>query len=267
MARRSMVMTVALVIASLWSVAAEAATAPSNAPVLTSAPYAWPGTFHWTPGADPTNASQGVYRSSGVCTQPPAQGGPIQTGLPPTQTDFTAGPVDGIYCYTIRTVDLLGGTATSPGSDRRVRQGRSHRDDRDRRRGSGRDRLRGGAHCRHERGRGLGRRVERAARRRRRGVRLGARHRYDLGYERLRERHLRRLQRRDRQRGALDDGEGDRHGRQRGRSGCPRIRRPRGRPADRSSRATARAKARPWPLRPGSRSCCIAPRRARRRFP
>ena len=115
MARRSMVMTAALAMASLWSVAAHAATAPTNAPVLTSAPYVWPGTFHWTPGADPTNASQGVYRSSGVCTQPPAQGGPIQTGLPPTQTDFTAGPVDGIYCYTIRTVDLLGGTATSPG--------------------------------------------------------------------------------------------------------------------------------------------------------
>ena len=113
--RRSTVMTLGAVIAALCSGSAQAATAPSSAPVLTSAPYVWPATFHWTPGADPTNASQGVYRSSGVCTQPPAQGGPIRTGLPATQTDFTAGPVDGIYCYTIRTTDLLGGTATSPG--------------------------------------------------------------------------------------------------------------------------------------------------------
>ncbi len=110
-----MVMALAAVVASLGAGSAEAATAPANAPVLTSAPYAWPATFRWTPGADPANASQGVYRSSGECTQPPAAGGPIMTGLPAAQTDFTAGPVDGIYCYTIRTTDLAGGTATSPG--------------------------------------------------------------------------------------------------------------------------------------------------------
>ena len=115
MARCLRVVTLAVAVACLWPVTADAATAPSSAPELTSPPYVYPATFHWTPGADVTNASQGVYRSSGVCTQPPAAGGPIVTGLPATQTDFVARPVDGIYCYTIRTTDLLGGTDTSPG--------------------------------------------------------------------------------------------------------------------------------------------------------
>ncbi len=115
MARRSTVLALAAAIAALSPVGAHAATAPASPPVLTSAPFVRPATFHWTPASDPANVSQGVYRSSGVCAQPQALGGPIVTGLPPGQTDFSAGPVDGIYCYHIRTTDLLGGTAEGPG--------------------------------------------------------------------------------------------------------------------------------------------------------
>ena len=115
MARRSTVLALAAAITALAPVGANAATAPASPPVLTSAPFVRPATFHWTSASDPANVSQGVYRSSGVCAQPQALGGPIVTGLPPGQTDFSAGPVDGIYCYHIRTTDLLGGTAEGPG--------------------------------------------------------------------------------------------------------------------------------------------------------
>ncbi len=115
MMRRSMVLALAGAFTALWCAGAQAATAPANPPFLTSAPFVRPATFHWTPASDPANASQGVYRSSGVCARPQALGGPIVTGLPPGQTDFSAGPVDGIYCYHIRTTDLLGGTAEGPG--------------------------------------------------------------------------------------------------------------------------------------------------------
>jgi hypothetical protein len=115
MARRSTVLALAAAITALAPVGANAATAPASPPVLTSAPFVRPATFHWTPASDPANASQGVYRSSGACSQPQALGGPIVTGLPAGQTDFSAGPVDGIYCYHIRTTDLLGGTAEGPG--------------------------------------------------------------------------------------------------------------------------------------------------------
>lgn len=115
MMRRSMVLALAGAFTALWCAGAQAATAPANPPFLTSAPFVRPATFHWTPASDPANTSQGVYRSSGVCARPQALGGPIVTGLPPGQADFSAGPVDGIYCYHIRTTDLLGGTAEGPG--------------------------------------------------------------------------------------------------------------------------------------------------------
>src|SRR3954470_6319142 len=115
MLRRSTMLALAGTITALSPIGARAATAPAIPPVLTSAPFVRPATFHWTPASDPANASQGVYRSSGVCSQPQALGGPIVTGLPAGQTDFSAGPVDGVYCYHIRTTDLLGGTAEGPG--------------------------------------------------------------------------------------------------------------------------------------------------------
>ena len=115
MVRRSTSLALAAAITALSAVSAHAATAPAGPPVLTSARFVRPATFHWTPTSDPANVSQGVYRSSGVCAQPQAMGGPIVTGLPPGQTDFSAGPVDGIYCYHIRTTDLLRGTAEGPG--------------------------------------------------------------------------------------------------------------------------------------------------------
>jgi hypothetical protein len=115
MLRRSTMLALAGTITALSPIGARAATAPAIPPVLTSAPFVRPATFHWTPASDPANASQGVYRSSGVCSQPQALGGPIVTGLPAGQTDFSAGPVDGVYCYHIRTTDVLGGTAEGPG--------------------------------------------------------------------------------------------------------------------------------------------------------
>ena len=52
MARRSTLAVVATVAALLLPASAVAATAPTNAPQLTSAPYTLPVTLHWTPGND-----------------------------------------------------------------------------------------------------------------------------------------------------------------------------------------------------------------------
>jgi hypothetical protein len=114
MARRSTLVVLIAAGATLLPAHALAATAPSAAPVLTSAPYAFPLTLHWTPAADPLNVSQSVYRASGPCTSPPAVGGPIATFPGNSATDFTGRPVDGTYCYHIRVADPLT-TADGPG--------------------------------------------------------------------------------------------------------------------------------------------------------
>ena len=101
MARRSILITAVAVCAAAMPGGALAATAPLR-PVLTSAPYAYPLTLHWTPGNDPLNTSQSVYRSNGTCTSPVQQGGPITTFPGNATTDFTGRPVDGTYCYYIR---------------------------------------------------------------------------------------------------------------------------------------------------------------------
>src|SRR5262245_51222722 len=115
MARRSILVTaaVAAVLGALAPTAATAATAPAAAPVLTSPPYTLPVTFHWTPGNDPLNVSQSVYRDEGVCTSPVSEGGPIRTFPGNATTDFSGSPVDGVYCYYIKSADLLS-TANSP---------------------------------------------------------------------------------------------------------------------------------------------------------
>jgi hypothetical protein len=100
--------------AAVLPAAALAATAPAAAPVLTSAPYAFPLTLHWTPANDPLDISQSVYRATGACTDPPAAGGLIMTFPGNTTTDFTGRPLDGTYCYHIRVADLLT-TADGPG--------------------------------------------------------------------------------------------------------------------------------------------------------
>ena len=83
--------------------------------MLTSAPYAFPLTLHWTPADDPLNVSQSVYRASGRLHEPACRsGGPITTFQGNSTTDFTGRPVDGTYCYHIRVADLLT-TADGPG--------------------------------------------------------------------------------------------------------------------------------------------------------
>ena len=114
MARRSILVAVVAALAAAVPGSALAATAPASAPVLTSVPYAFPLTLHWTPGNDLLNTSQSVYRSDGTCTTPVQQGGPITTFPGNTTTDFTGRPVDGTYCYYIKVADPLT-TADSPG--------------------------------------------------------------------------------------------------------------------------------------------------------
>ena len=107
MARRSILVGLLAAIAAVFPPSALAATAPAAAPVLTSAPYAFPLTLHWTPANDPLNLSQSVYRASGACTDPPAAGGLIATFPGNATSDFTGRPVDGTYCYHIKVADLL----------------------------------------------------------------------------------------------------------------------------------------------------------------
>jgi hypothetical protein len=114
MARRSILAGLIVALAAIFPANALAATAPAAAPVLTSAPYAFPLTLHWTPANDPLNISQSVYRATGACTDPPAAGGLIMTFPGNTTTDFTGRPLDGTYCYHIRVADLLT-SADGPG--------------------------------------------------------------------------------------------------------------------------------------------------------
>ena len=116
MARRSLFVTVAAIAALVAVVPApsSAATAPAAAPVLTSAPFTAPVSFHWTPANDPLDLSQSVYRDEGVCATPVTEGGPIANFPGNATTDFTGNPVDGVYCYYIKAADLLT-TANGPG--------------------------------------------------------------------------------------------------------------------------------------------------------
>jgi hypothetical protein len=120
MARRLILAVVAVAAAFVVLVpaSASAATAPTAAPTLTSAPYALPVMLHWTPGNDLLNTQQSVFRPPGVCTTPATPGSLTRVYGNNTQTDFTGGatdPPDGTYCYYIQAEDALGGTANSPG--------------------------------------------------------------------------------------------------------------------------------------------------------
>ncbi|MDX6572370.1 MAG: hypothetical protein QOC86_1526, partial [Gaiellales bacterium] len=63
--RRSALAAMVAALAAGLPGAALAATAPTDPPVLTSAPYAFPLTLHWRPAPDPLNISQSVYRATG----------------------------------------------------------------------------------------------------------------------------------------------------------------------------------------------------------
>jgi hypothetical protein len=100
-----------------------AATAPTDPPTLTSAPYVAPATFTWTPavnGADPLdpNTTQQVFRGDGVCPPGPVSGGGAVgqiVAMNVTMHTTSAEIPSGIYCFHVRTTSLLGGTADGPG--------------------------------------------------------------------------------------------------------------------------------------------------------
>ena len=113
MVRRSILVTLVVAAAAVWTGGAQAATAPS-APHLTSAPWASPAVFAWTPGADPTNVSQTVYRAPGACTTSAATAVPVRTYPDNTTSQHFAHPGDGTWCYYVSATDLAGGTASGP---------------------------------------------------------------------------------------------------------------------------------------------------------
>jgi hypothetical protein len=112
--RRSILVTLVVAVAAVWTAGAQAATAPS-APQLTSAPWVFPAVFTWTPGADPLNVSQTVYRAPGACTDPLATGTPVRTYPDNTTSQHFAKPADGTYCFYVSATDITGGTASGPG--------------------------------------------------------------------------------------------------------------------------------------------------------
>ncbi len=114
MARRSILVTMAVAVAAAWSGNAFAATAPS-APQLTSTPWVSPAVFTWTPGADLLNVSQTVYRAPGACTTPLATGVPVRVYPDNTTSQHFAVPGDGTFCFYVSAADALGGTAPGPG--------------------------------------------------------------------------------------------------------------------------------------------------------
>jgi hypothetical protein len=114
MARRSFLVVAAAAIAAFVPVTAHAATAPANAPVLTSQVYASPVTIAWTPGADLLNVTQSVLRAPGACTTPATGGQPLQTFPDNTTSSYSDPAPDGTWCYYIQSADLVT-PAYSPG--------------------------------------------------------------------------------------------------------------------------------------------------------
>jgi len=82
---------------------------------LTTPPYVSPAVLQWTPGADPANVSQTVFRAPGACTNPPTVAIPVRTYPDNTTSQHFASPGDGTFCFSIGATDLLGATAVGPG--------------------------------------------------------------------------------------------------------------------------------------------------------
>jgi hypothetical protein len=112
--RRSLFVAVAASIAVFAPAGAHAATAPANAPVLTTAVFASPVGIKWTPGADVLNVTQSVLRAPGPCTSPATGGQPLQTFPDNTTSSYSDLAPDGTYCYYIQSADLVT-AAYSPG--------------------------------------------------------------------------------------------------------------------------------------------------------
>ena len=103
MARRSILVALAVAAVAGWSGSASAATAPS-ALQLASAPYTSPAVLQWTPGASDVlnpNVSQTVYRAPGACTNPLARGSRCRVYQDNTTSQHIAKPGDGRFCFSI----------------------------------------------------------------------------------------------------------------------------------------------------------------------
>ena len=119
MVRRSFLVTMAVATSVAWAAiahaeTAHAATAPS-APRLATAPFVSPALLQWTPGADPANLLQTVFRAPGACTQPPTAAIAVRTYPDNTTAQHFAQPGDGTFCFSIGATDVLGATAVGPG--------------------------------------------------------------------------------------------------------------------------------------------------------
>jgi hypothetical protein len=112
--RRSILVTLAVATWVAWAAIAQAATAPS-APRLATAPFVSPAILQWTPGADPTNVLQTVFRAPGACTQPPTASIAVRTYPDNSTSQHFAQPGDGTFCFSVGATDALGATAIGPG--------------------------------------------------------------------------------------------------------------------------------------------------------
>jgi hypothetical protein len=111
-ARRFILVTMAVAIVAAWPASALAATAASGLQ-LTTAPWVSPAVLDWTPGVDPLNTTQTVYRAPGACSTPAAAGVPVRTYAGNVTSEHFAVPGDGTFCFFIRATDSAGGTADS----------------------------------------------------------------------------------------------------------------------------------------------------------
>ncbi len=98
MARRSLLVAIAAIATAVLPAAAQAAT-----PGLTSAQYASPVTFAWTP--DSGVLAEGLLRATGACPQVGTQIALVVPGNPSTASDT---PGDGVFCYAIQNDPILG---------------------------------------------------------------------------------------------------------------------------------------------------------------
>jgi hypothetical protein len=115
MVRRPILAAVAVSIVALVPAgAARAATAPANAPVLTTAAYASPVGIQWVPAADLFNLTQSVLRAPGPCTTPATGGQALQTFSDTTTSSYSDPAPDGTWCYYIQSADFAT-AAYSPG--------------------------------------------------------------------------------------------------------------------------------------------------------
>ena len=114
MERRFILAALAVAIAGALPAGASAATAPS-APQLTTPQYVSPAHFTWTPGADPLNIVQTIWRAPGACTTPLAAGQLVATYPGNTQAEHYAQPGDGTFCFFVRASDAMLASADSPG--------------------------------------------------------------------------------------------------------------------------------------------------------